>query len=108
MRVIVGENLVDKRSREKHPDEKWQDMKFSYILKKIISHLIKWWWARRGNYNGVDGPHHMDKIRWYAKKVMLIEEAGAKKNDDRPVNRTKMSAKFVVNAVEAKFLELRG
>jgi len=93
--------IVDLRSREKHPDEMWWEMKFSYAFKKMLGHLLKWFWAGRGNYNG-HGPHHLAKVAWYALHIMEMEK-NFMANDDRPHSKNPMSLKFVENVAKTIF-----
>jgi len=95
---------VDTRSKEKHPETPWRDMKLSYIFRKMFGHMLKWWWAviRGSRYNNGDGPHHLAKVAWYCDKAIEIERT-RKKQDDRPTYKSQMTLTFVVNIVKTVF-----
>jgi len=94
-------NLVTVRSHEKHPDKAWWEMSFSYAFVKMFGHLLKWFWAGRGNYNG-RGAHHLGKVVWYAQRVMWME-INMPINDDRPYSKTKMVLQHSINIVKSVF-----
>lgn len=100
-RFLVEIGKVNARSNEKHPTAPWEKMKFSHCFKKALGHLLKWWWAGKGQYNG-EGPHHLAKVAWYADRIMVMERKH-RENDDRSVHKTKMTLQFVINIVKTRF-----
>ena len=104
---LVEIDKVDGRSRVKHKGENWRDMKFSYVFMKSLGHLLKWWFAGRGRYNGRKGPHHLAKCAWYFDKIMWMERH-KNGNDDRPTNiKGQMALTVVVNKVKTVLADMR-